>query len=299
MKMNLAVFFLFFFVMLCNAEKIVTIEGYSSYTHGDDESRKDAETKCLDYAKRDAIERFATKISSSTSVEDFVLKKDKIIANSAGLLRNIRIIEKDYKYPNVTFKITAEIDEDEALKTINETISSNNSERKISNSLSQKDKAILIATVYALTQIGESYKPIELNSLSVVEKDSIKFNRITSVLDTKIGKINITCLTELVGSVLLKDQIVIQYIDGISFLPITIKVESKSNPDKITLNIDENYSNSYFENILQLSGVKRSKLDFNHFENTITVELSFSTNDTGRLELVNGVGCVSLSNIEE
>ncbi|MFA7123534.1 MAG: hypothetical protein WC212_05820 [Candidatus Delongbacteria bacterium] len=118
--MKKVLFLILFGIFSAFAEKIVTIEGEASYTHSDNESKIDARKVAIGLAGRDAVEKFATSISSTTIVEDYELKKDRIVAGSVGLLRNIKYIQKEYNYPTWTIKLTAEIDEDEVLKMLKE-----------------------------------------------------------------------------------------------------------------------------------------------------------------------------------
>jgi hypothetical protein len=64
-----------FLIMVCIitafAEKIVTIEGEASYTHSDNESKIDARKAAIGLAGRDAVEKFATMITSTTVVENY------------------------------------------------------------------------------------------------------------------------------------------------------------------------------------------------------------------------------------
>ncbi|MBN2857991.1 MAG: hypothetical protein JXN63_06295 [Candidatus Delongbacteria bacterium] len=102
------------------AEKIVTISGEASYTHGDLENKVQAEQTAITHAKRDAVEKYATMIKSSTVIENFELKKDRIAACSVGLLKNTVYLVKEYSYPTWEIKLTAELDEDEMMKMLKE-----------------------------------------------------------------------------------------------------------------------------------------------------------------------------------
>jgi len=98
------------------------IEGEYRYSYNDSETIIDAKQKCLNLAKQNAVERFATFISSETIIKNFVTEKDEIIANSMGLITDVKIIEEriDRAATTVYYKISAEIDEVKVMAMIEE-----------------------------------------------------------------------------------------------------------------------------------------------------------------------------------
>ncbi|MBN2789096.1 MAG: PorT family protein [Candidatus Delongbacteria bacterium] len=118
MKNGFILFFLIFTMLL--SAKIVTIEGEYTYAYSDDETLVQAKKKCLDFAKRDALEKFATYISSESVYKDYMTEKDEVVARSLGVLKNLVINEENIDKANSTifYKVTAEIDEDEVLKKL-------------------------------------------------------------------------------------------------------------------------------------------------------------------------------------
>lgn len=99
--------------------KTVTITGEYDYRFSDKEAFADAKDKCLEMAKRDAVGKFATSISSVTIVQNFMTEKDQLIAISLGTMRNIVIDDatkiEDRSGSHIYYKITGEIDEDQVL----------------------------------------------------------------------------------------------------------------------------------------------------------------------------------------
>lgn len=89
------------------------IFGEYIYQYSDAETIIDAKQKCFNLAKKDAVEKFATFISSETVVRNYVTEKDEIIANSEALITDIQIVEEKIDRLNVTvyYKISAVIDE--------------------------------------------------------------------------------------------------------------------------------------------------------------------------------------------
>ncbi|MBU4485376.1 MAG: PEGA domain-containing protein, partial [Candidatus Delongbacteria bacterium] len=99
--------------------KIVTINGEYDYRFSDKEAFADAKDKCLELAKKDAVSKFATSISSVSIVQNSMMEKDQLIAISLGTMRNI-VIDEDSKIEDrsgshIFYKITGEIDEEQVL----------------------------------------------------------------------------------------------------------------------------------------------------------------------------------------
>ena len=100
--------------------KVVQIEGEYTYAYSDDETIVQAKKKCLDFAKRDALEKFATYISSESVYQNYMTEKDEVVARSLGVLKNVVINEENIDRANSTifYEVTAEIDEEEVLKKL-------------------------------------------------------------------------------------------------------------------------------------------------------------------------------------
>ncbi|MFA7124043.1 MAG: PEGA domain-containing protein, partial [Candidatus Delongbacteria bacterium] len=109
------IFVLIFSVLL--SAKIVSITGESEYRFSDKETFADAKDKCLEMAKKDAVSKFATSISSVSIVQNSMLEKDQLIAISLGIMRNIEYLEKIEERENsrIFYRITGEIDEEQVL----------------------------------------------------------------------------------------------------------------------------------------------------------------------------------------
>ena len=82
---NILVLLILIFSFVLSA-KIVKVEGEYTYTYSDDETIVQAKKKCLDFAKRDALEKFATYISSESVYKNYMTEKDQVVARSLGVL---------------------------------------------------------------------------------------------------------------------------------------------------------------------------------------------------------------------
>ncbi|MGD9707110.1 MAG: hypothetical protein AB7V07_05500 [Candidatus Delongbacteria bacterium] len=94
-----------------------TIYGEALYTYGDNETLVEAKQKCQTFAKRDAVEKFATFLRSETIVRNYETEKDEIIANAEAMMTNIQILEEkiDKAKTTVFYRISAEVDEKKIL----------------------------------------------------------------------------------------------------------------------------------------------------------------------------------------
>ncbi|MDA3837707.1 MAG: hypothetical protein PF574_01850 [Candidatus Delongbacteria bacterium] len=94
-----------------------TILGTAEYVYGDAETLLDAKAKCMSLAKQDAIEKFATFISSESVVRNYVTERSEIVTNAQGLITNIKVVEEniDKATSRIFYKISAEIDEEKIL----------------------------------------------------------------------------------------------------------------------------------------------------------------------------------------
>lgn len=98
----------------------ITIEGEYSYIYSDSESIVDAKRTGFDLAKKDALEKFATYISSESVVKDYITEKEEIISSTLGIMKNIQVVEEviDKANNSVYYKVSAEVDEDEILNAL-------------------------------------------------------------------------------------------------------------------------------------------------------------------------------------
>ncbi|MCK5761024.1 MAG: hypothetical protein KAH33_06990, partial [Candidatus Delongbacteria bacterium] len=116
---NILVLLILIFSFVLSA-KIVKVEGEYTYTYSDDETIVQAKKKCLDFAKRDALEKFATYISSESVYKNYMTEKDQVVARSLGVLKNVVINKENIDRANSTifYKVSAEVDEEEVLKKL-------------------------------------------------------------------------------------------------------------------------------------------------------------------------------------
>ena len=116
---NILILFILLLSFVISA-KIVQIEGEYTYTYSDDETIVQAKKKCLDFAKRDALEKFATYISSESVYKDYMTEKDQVVARSLGVLKNLVINKENIDRANsvIYYKVSAEVDEEEVLKKL-------------------------------------------------------------------------------------------------------------------------------------------------------------------------------------
>ncbi|MCG2761367.1 MAG: hypothetical protein L6407_09165 [Candidatus Delongbacteria bacterium] len=94
-----------------------TIFGEYTYSYSDAETLIEAKQICQTLAKRDAVEKFATFITSETIVRNYVTEKDEVIANAEAMMTDVRIIEEniDRNTATIYYKISAEVDEKKIL----------------------------------------------------------------------------------------------------------------------------------------------------------------------------------------
>jgi len=105
---------------LTNVSYSKTITGEAEYRYSDNETFSQAKKRCRIEAIRIAVESFATYIESESIIEDFVTKKDLVIAKSLALVRDVKIVEKREDRTNsvIWYKVTGEIDEQKALAAL-------------------------------------------------------------------------------------------------------------------------------------------------------------------------------------
>jgi hypothetical protein len=116
-KMNL---FVIIFASLIFSKEVT---GEWNYVYGDNETISQAKDACIKFAKRNAVESFATYIKSETTIVDFVSKSDEIYAKSESLLKDVKIlIEKiDKANSTVYYKISGVIDETDLMNSMKNT----------------------------------------------------------------------------------------------------------------------------------------------------------------------------------
>ena len=122
MKNTFVLFFLFILASFLLNLTAKEIEGFSEYRFSDNETFVQAKKRCMELAKRDAIEKFATYINSETVVKDFMLDSDEITARSLGVVKNVTIVKDsiDRASSYIFYKIKGEIDENEVMKLLKE-----------------------------------------------------------------------------------------------------------------------------------------------------------------------------------
>ena len=163
---NILVLLILIFSFVLSA-KIVKVEGEYTYTYSDDETIVQAKKKCLDFAKRDALEKFATYISSESVYKNYMTEKDQVVARSLGVLKNVVINEENIDRANSTifYKVSAEVDEEEVLKKLEK--------KQEKNTLNVKIKDFVRSGINAEKQlrIGDALKYYYW-SLLLVKSDS-------------------------------------------------------------------------------------------------------------------------------
>ncbi|MCK4979740.1 MAG: hypothetical protein KAS62_05050 [Candidatus Delongbacteria bacterium] len=110
----------FIFILLIiffTASYSKTIFGSAEYVYGDAETLLDAKAKCMSLAKQDAIENFATFISSESVVRNYITERSEIVTSAQGMITDIKVIEEniDKATSKVFYKISAEVDEKKIL----------------------------------------------------------------------------------------------------------------------------------------------------------------------------------------
>ena len=129
-------------LFIAHAE-VKTIYGEYTYVYSDSETLVDARRRCFDFAKRDALEKFATYISSESVVRNYMTERDEIISSTMGIIRNIQTVEEKTDRANSTiyYKISAEVDEEEVLEMIKQKHGSAEMRSKISDFLQTAQSA--------------------------------------------------------------------------------------------------------------------------------------------------------------
>lgn len=87
MKSFLTILMLLFYIPLTISAEIETISATHKYVMGDNDSKNDARRMCFMEAKRKVLEKAGSYIESNTTVKNYQLAKDEIIAYSAALLK--------------------------------------------------------------------------------------------------------------------------------------------------------------------------------------------------------------------
>jgi len=94
----LAVFlvaYLFAGTCLATQSSITVAEGVACM--GDDKSRKETQSAAMAEAKRNAVERTLTYVTSETKMKDFVLEKDLVNAYSRASVKVLEILERSWE----------------------------------------------------------------------------------------------------------------------------------------------------------------------------------------------------------
>ena len=79
------------FVAPAQASELEPVTGLGCYAYGDDETPSEAKDKAMARARERAVSSYKVLVTSSSTVEDFQLKKDVVHSISAGMLRNIQV----------------------------------------------------------------------------------------------------------------------------------------------------------------------------------------------------------------
>lgn len=110
LRLFILVILLSFPFSIGNASEI--IKGHACYHYSDNESINVARDIALSMAKRDALESYSVFVQSTSSVENSVLRNDLIASLTVGVMRNLRIInkEEDIESKQVCRTIQAEIE---------------------------------------------------------------------------------------------------------------------------------------------------------------------------------------------
>jgi hypothetical protein len=100
--------------LICGLQTISaeTITGSACYRFSDNESMAAARDIALSMAKRTALEGYSVFVSSTSTVENMVLKNDLIASLTAGLLKHLRVTDKteDLHKKEVCRTIQAEVE---------------------------------------------------------------------------------------------------------------------------------------------------------------------------------------------
>jgi hypothetical protein len=121
----------------------MVIEGEYKYIYSDSESIVDAKRKCLDFAKKDALEKFATYISSESVVKNYQTEKDEIISSTLGIVKNIQVVEEKIDKVNnsIYYKVTAEVNEQEILDELRKKYGTAELKIKVTDLITTGDRA--------------------------------------------------------------------------------------------------------------------------------------------------------------
>lgn len=138
-----ALFFLLFGALVLFSLNAKQIIGSSEYRFSDNETFVQAKKRCMELAKRDAVEKFATYINSETVVKNMMLDSDEITARSLGIVKNVVILKDsvDRASSFIFYKIKGEIDENEVMKLLKEKSGTSSISSKIKDFLLSADKA--------------------------------------------------------------------------------------------------------------------------------------------------------------
>lgn len=117
---NNTLFLVLFFASIANSFQSTITEGEGYACMGDDKSRKQTEEHALLEAKRNAVEKTQTYLTSKTYVKNFSLEKDIVQAFSSATIRLIDELEKHwYKDQSsgdcLKMRIRAEVAPDESI----------------------------------------------------------------------------------------------------------------------------------------------------------------------------------------
>jgi hypothetical protein len=142
---------------------LMRVDSCYEYNFSDKESVYEAKQICLNMAMRKAIESNIVFIQSSSLITDYKLREDFISSNTAGFLKNMKVVKEDVIDNRVTTCILAELDTIQIETKIRQTISrriNNASEIKNNGCISvissfYRDKYLYV-TYKVLTQIGSS-----------------------------------------------------------------------------------------------------------------------------------------------
>ena len=106
------IFLILIISILSGISQAEEIKGKSCYHYSDNEALNSAREIAISMAKRDALEGYAVFVNSTSTVENFTLKNDLITSLTGGLLKNLKIVEKneDLNKRKICVKIRADVE---------------------------------------------------------------------------------------------------------------------------------------------------------------------------------------------
>jgi hypothetical protein len=175
--MRLLIFVSLLIILPFSAFAVVeTITATHKYVMGDNDSKNDARRMCFMEAKRKVLEKAGSYIESNTTVRNYQLAKDEIIAYSAALLK-IETIDEKWEIDGSNMAVTLTVKADVDASILEKQLAKIQKDKSVQDKIKQQSAKLqeLEQTVNTLRQqlgtAGSTKEPVLRKERNVVFKE--------------------------------------------------------------------------------------------------------------------------------